>query len=100
MPFPEESSHTFGAGRHGRVGAETQRYRTTLVQLATWAHGRKLHGTLRTLRGTPERPKGWVGRKLCGTLRTLRGTPECPKGWVSRKLHGTLRTLKGHPRVS
>ena len=81
-------------------GAETQRYRTTLVQLATWAQRRKLHGALRTLRGTPERPKGWVRSKLHGTLRTLRGAPECPKGWVSRKLHGTLRTLMGHPRVS
>ena len=46
--------------------------------------------TLRTLRGTPECPKGWVSRKLHGTLRTLRGTPECPKGWVSRKPPGTI----------
>ena len=62
----------FGAGRHGRVGADKKRYRTTLVQLATWTQRRKLHGTLRTLRGTPERPKGWVSRKLHGTLRTCR----------------------------
>ena len=56
-----------------------------------------MHGTLRTLRGTPECPKGWVRRKLYGTLRTLRGTPECPKGWVSRKPLGALRTLRGAP---
>ena len=53
--------------------------------------------TLRTLKGTPECPKGWVSRKPPGTIRTLRGTPECPKGWVSRKLHGTVRALMGRP---
>ena len=45
----------------------------------------------------PALTKGWVSRKPHGTLRTLRGVPECPKGSMCSFLLTSPYDTRGRP---